>query len=318
MDGADVGRILADAGLRAAEPFARRHVQTAYRLTATPAPEALGATRLGGTPDLPPGVAWPADGTGRPGVFLGQLDLADLAVRAPLDGFPASGLLSLFVTGFAAAGDPLGMAAVLSPAGAPLVRHRPLDDPAGYADPDRGLLAPIGLELQARLSLPTTSPVWEHEIAAVLSDDEAAELAELFEPDEDVIGQLGGYGTPFDDGDHRRTLYFHRIGRGGLQYADYAFPDRAEVDAWLARVRAGGDAAIAERSAARLPDVEWILEHEAEIEAEADRLRLLIRVDSNREMGLLINDADAIYVYLPAEDLARGDVSRVEAMVTQG
>lgn len=55
----------------------------------------LGGTRLGGTPDLPAGTAWPT-GPNHPLAFLAQLDLAELA---PFDHealLPRDGLLSFF------------------------------------------------------------------------------------------------------------------------------------------------------------------------------------------------------------------------------
>jgi hypothetical protein len=57
---------------------------------------ALGATRLGGDPDLPAGAPWP-EGTEEPLLFVIQLDLAAIA-PLDLEGLlPPEGLLSLFV-----------------------------------------------------------------------------------------------------------------------------------------------------------------------------------------------------------------------------
>jgi predicted DNA-binding protein (MmcQ/YjbR family) len=52
-----------------------------------------GSSRLGGLPDLPPGVTWPVHGAGKPLTFLAQFNLADLPAGSPL---PSSGLLSFF------------------------------------------------------------------------------------------------------------------------------------------------------------------------------------------------------------------------------
>lgn len=59
------------------------------------APE-LGASRFGGWPDLPEGVAWPT-WRGRPMSFLAQIDLADIAEVQPEARLPKAGLLSFFV-----------------------------------------------------------------------------------------------------------------------------------------------------------------------------------------------------------------------------
>jgi hypothetical protein len=49
----------------------------------------VGVSRLGGFPDLPPGVQ-------PPGVFIGQLELAEVAPHAPPGVMPPDGLLSFF------------------------------------------------------------------------------------------------------------------------------------------------------------------------------------------------------------------------------
>lgn len=87
---------------------------------------ALGASKLGGAPDLPKGFVWP-DYEGRPMAFVGQLRLAEIspAVRADLR-LPKQGLISFFV---AAESEPAqadgasgGCAVVLFDAASKLVR----------------------------------------------------------------------------------------------------------------------------------------------------------------------------------------------------
>lgn len=60
------------------------------------ASSALGATRVGGRPDLPRGVDWPRFAEGKPLAFLGQVNLAEVAKAAPSFGLPKHGLLSFF------------------------------------------------------------------------------------------------------------------------------------------------------------------------------------------------------------------------------
>ncbi len=55
----------------------------------------LGATRLGGRPDLPRDVAWPQNG-GRAMEFLAQIDLAEAAKAYLPPNLPAAGWLALF------------------------------------------------------------------------------------------------------------------------------------------------------------------------------------------------------------------------------
>lgn len=73
-------------------------LEPSIRLRRQPARDAgiaIGATKLGGLPDLPPGVAWPSF-RGVPQSFIVQIDLADVAGLAGTDVLPPSGLLSVF------------------------------------------------------------------------------------------------------------------------------------------------------------------------------------------------------------------------------
>jgi len=64
---------------------------------ATEARIALGATKIGGRPDLPPKTAWPAYQDGKPLAFLAQIHLAEVAkLGVPIKGLSSEGLLSVF------------------------------------------------------------------------------------------------------------------------------------------------------------------------------------------------------------------------------
>jgi hypothetical protein len=55
----------------------------------------LGATKIGGRPDLPPGIPWP-EWRGAPLNFLAQIRLADIAVSDSDGELPHEGMLSFF------------------------------------------------------------------------------------------------------------------------------------------------------------------------------------------------------------------------------
>ena len=102
----------------------------------------LGASRLGGQPDLPADFDWPRY-EGRPLGFLGQFDLGELGGKGCAAALPAAGQLAFFYEwteepwGF----DPKhkGSARVMFvPPGATLVRHR---SPEGLEDFDHPSLA---------------------------------------------------------------------------------------------------------------------------------------------------------------------------------
>ncbi len=79
-------------------------------------PVPVGASRIGGGPDLPIGV-WPTNARGMRHPFLMQIDLAEVASACgPMPPLPEAGLLSFFVHG-----DDLRVDVVYSPPGAPLV-----------------------------------------------------------------------------------------------------------------------------------------------------------------------------------------------------
>ena len=82
------------------------------------APMPLGASRIGGGPDLVPGT-WPSDARGMRHPFLMQIDLAEVkAACRTMTPLPDEGLLSFFVHD-----DALLVDIVYAPSGSSLVRH---------------------------------------------------------------------------------------------------------------------------------------------------------------------------------------------------
>lgn len=58
---------------------------------------AVGASKIGGMPDLPDNTRWPLYKNGKPLAFLAQLDLAEIArLGTIIEGLPTEGLLSVF------------------------------------------------------------------------------------------------------------------------------------------------------------------------------------------------------------------------------
>jgi predicted DNA-binding protein (MmcQ/YjbR family) len=57
----------------------------------------VGATKIGGRPDLPAETEWPTYRDGKPLAFLAQLNMQGIAkVGAPVKGLPSNGILSIF------------------------------------------------------------------------------------------------------------------------------------------------------------------------------------------------------------------------------
>lgn len=70
------------------------HARPEIALTLAPVEAPIGASKIGGAPDLPDDTPWPADREARPLSFIAQLDLGTLPVID--DDFPREGALSFF------------------------------------------------------------------------------------------------------------------------------------------------------------------------------------------------------------------------------
>jgi uncharacterized protein YwqG len=142
--------------------------RSAIRITATPRPDArlaIGDSKIGGEPDLPPGAAWPEGMT-----FLAQINLADAAPHDKDELLPKKGRLWFFH-------DTRGHGAGVvlnATAGAKLTRTKsPLRAKGKY---DVIALAPAAIDFVAESTIPhhVSSEVakWK------LSDEEHAQYAD--------------------------------------------------------------------------------------------------------------------------------------------
>jgi uncharacterized protein YwqG len=98
MDPHEVLSALSSVGLGRVQAEVLKLLQESIRLTLHPLGDTstpAGVSRLGGIPDLPGGVAWPA-WKNVPMSFIAQVNLADLANFGPAQDLPKSGLLSFF------------------------------------------------------------------------------------------------------------------------------------------------------------------------------------------------------------------------------
>lgn len=57
---------------------------------------AIGASKIGGTPDLPPGRAWPEWEDGTPFLFIAQINLSEIAAYDREGALPHTGMLYFF------------------------------------------------------------------------------------------------------------------------------------------------------------------------------------------------------------------------------
>jgi Domain of unknown function (DUF1963) len=274
----------------------------------------LGTTRFGGAPDLPESTAWPSGSDGRLANFFAQLDFAELAAKIDAPALPRQGLLSLFVPSIETGLELIGVKALMTPPGAPLV-PREAPERSLLLAPEIAAPRPIHVRFERYFSLPHHSRAFRRVLQAKVRDDDAlaAFIDEILMRQSGEIGRLLGFATDpvYDEAqDYYRRLYFHDIGRAGYEWQDY-WESQKEYDAYLARCHEALAARYRERIDRTV--LRWLFEHRAEIEAGAAAWRLLLTIESNRAMDFNINGAGSIYFFLPAADLATGDFSRMTA-----
>jgi uncharacterized protein YwqG len=147
-------------------------------------------SKLGGEPDLPPGMAWP-ELRGRPCAFLAQIDLAAVQLHAQLDWLPEAGRFYAFVDleGYGFADQ---------------VQARFHAGPPGEARPapTRGLQFPERRVAFGRCtSLPSLDWLGVDLAKTDLGEDELDELSDL--PDapfgDEIQHRIGGYPSELQD-----------------------------------------------------------------------------------------------------------------------
>ena len=147
----------------------------------------LGATKLGGEPDLPDDTQWPTDDDDRPLAFVAQIALADLAAVGA-GGLPA-GLLSFFFT----FDETMSGGRVLhSSVGVALRRREAPDSLQRYARLD-----PVEVDMKTELTL---WPVESDVVAQLgLSDDEHWAYYELADSHEEPLHRVFGHPALLQD-----------------------------------------------------------------------------------------------------------------------
>ena len=328
----DAARLLdekiAEHRLERVAGYIRERAAPCYAVIASGADDyaAEGNSRLGGLPDLPDGAEWPTTTTAWgerkacAAAFFGQVNFAEIPPLGPPSPLPSSGLMHLFVDYIESAGDPVPLSASLTPHGVSLSRRGP---PAGFGICDEYLdgLNPVRIRFVPWISLPHNDDAFGAHIEAEggVADGRDA-FSRRIDLDQSLrhpsqIGQLLGYANT---GDERENLYrevqLTRMGRREMVYADYW----DSMEAYEKTLQESAGTPFLESQEKMRPRVEWLMAHQAEITAGAAEWRLLLQVESNREMSLLINDADPIYVFVRHDDLSRGDFSDLAGEVTQG
>ncbi|SFB45121.1 protein of unknown function [Rhizobium sp. NFR07] len=286
----------------------------------------LGASRIGGGPDLPPGT-WPGNERGMHHPFLMQIDLAEIASEGGSSGpLPADGLLSFFVHG-----DALDVDVVYTPAGVPLTRHpmsdaiieaseaaiyllQDIDDdtPPGRLPHEEGDLVMAELTPEGALKFAhTTDPAWAKgepdEAFEALSDHRwASAVSVRLRPQpsrsfdnaaaEAHIGETGKGSE-----DDLVEVYEAFDGAVAGPTAGAGTPQVHQM-LGFATIRGGHDCRSEAARFAEREGAEGLDDHKAWI--------VLVRLRAGSATGMVFWDADDLIIMAPAADVAAGRFDR--------
>jgi len=251
-----------------------------------PAAAEPGGSRLGGTPDLPPGLEWPRS-QGQELAFLGQLDLAAVSARMPEAELPADGLLLFF---YDVERRPSGLEpghgascrVVVAGAGQPL-------KPAPAVGPP---FSGRSLALSRELTLPPAHSFHLDELD--LDATEFAAWAQLRERLAELQGVLLEESCP-------DWLILHRL----LGHGEPMYGREMELDCQL--VANGLDLSDGEGYADARRD---------ELEAGAAEWRLLLQLSSDPDLGWSWSEPfGRLYFWIHAADLSAGNFDRVRTIL---
>jgi hypothetical protein len=285
---------------------------------------AVGATRFGGLPDLPHQISWPRATGGGLLNFYAQIDLVDLAGPAIAHDLPLSGLLSFFAGELDNGCDPAPVSVLHTPSGTPLARHAP-PDPGTFDHREVTLFAPVSVRFAPGLTFPTSDTSWLRALDRTSPDGDIDTLTTTLNGTIDALGQLMGYAPWWED--LREELYFEELGRAGQQrlrqWTTWEEWERAKTiehrayRPWWKVASIGASATYRPWSAVDDSNVRWIINHADSIAAGIEQWRSLLTIESNKPMGVSINDANALYFFVRDDHLAGAHFAAVRATTTQ-
>lgn len=273
----------------------------------------LGASHVGGTPDLPASIEWP-DGVleGKPfgkAEFLAQFNLAELPAVDDL-GLPRQGHLWLFVRDTSLCDVPVTV--FFGDGTEPLV---PRKKPRSKARPPQGVgwsnLKLAALKFSLGVSLPFSSKAfnckWQSES---LPHDGLYKLHKALGADSDIDGRIGGYSNQAEF-DLCRQIAIEILGKPDYIYAD-AWESVAQLDEQIARgLPFGNNQAYRDSLRQRRPQVEWIEKNQAKIAGAAASIRLLCMFRDSDHVGLDFGDGMFLDFLINESALAQRDFRNV-------
>lgn len=263
------------------------------RLEATGVGDApIGASRLGGTPDLPADVRWPTPAWSQePMSFIAQIALD--GVDETVWPGPHAGLLAFFWARSAEHG------AVNGP-GSAGVLHIPADAALESRDPPVELapgllLRPLPVQASPELTLPGIGADVAHALVRLGLgwDGERVDQHEQYLEFQHRVAEEQGFARRNPDG---RWAVQHRLLGWPRQVQGDVFYDLAHMS-------------LEAEDASYDPN---------DLAVRADVWRLLLQVESDGRLGPDFADGGSLYFALPARDLAEGRFEAAQATVQSG
>lgn len=211
---------VAEALLALAAPTIRIYIRRADE-EAIP----LGASKIGGRPDLPPGATWPS--WHEPMAFIAQFNLAAVAPYDREGALPSRGLLSFF---YETDGEPLYSARLGRPSDADLDTYPTIDSTMSWCvpyqpqDPTTFVRQAIPSTLNKRVRFPACSARFATELSLPDAGSPEVEPLELTEDEQRALGDLQddvNRGN-WQDGGHRLLGYPYNLGGPTLVECDTA------------------------------------------------------------------------------------------------
>ena len=278
-----------------------------------------GASKVGGEPDLPDSVEWPAgeDEEGRPAgkaEFLAQFNLAEVPDGHGL-ALPESGHLWVFVR--ATQMTRTTAAIFYHDAGQ---RLQPRAKPKSDYVPKYGWreLGTAALTFAPSVALPLSSWAFERLCKKHGLDKGLVKLQQKLTPGMDnygprdgIDGQIGGFSFQCEF-DLPREYAITELGHPEFVWDDVFVPDEdleASTDGGLTFLE--GPESYRQEMQEHLPGVRWIQENNKRIRAAADALQLLFMFRPNGRIGLEFGDGMYLDFLMHRDALQRLDFSKV-------
>ena len=281
----------------------------------------IGSTRFGGDPDLASREAWPSN-DGKYSNFLVQINFAEFANLLTENGLPSSGILYLFVRQVDCAAAPVEVDAIFHEGDSLALKRRMPPEKHNLANENLACLSPTQVCAVPAVSVACYQREFisdiirnTEEIEGDLGEDRLLRMCSNLGR-RNQIGQLLGFANAADS---ECNLYRHialdQLGKRDLVFCDY-WTSMSEyeqaIEAWT------HDRGIANYYRSMRAGVSWLMSNRETISREADKWRLLLRIESNRQMNLNFNDADPLYIFIRDRDLKDMNFTNLTARVTQG